>query len=101
VTDSVLPGAAAFVGTFAGGAATWIVARRKSSGRIRTSEAEVLWAASESIRHDLTAELATVKGELATVKAALASVSADLIALRAENKGLTADLAALHARLEH
>lgn len=98
---SALPILAALVGTLAGVIATYVIAQRKSSGRIRTSEAEVLWEASESIRHDLTAQVASVKAELATVQAALASVSADLVTLRAENRRLTADLAALTARLEH
>lgn len=86
-------------GTIAGAAATYIAAARKSSGRIRTSEAEVLWAASESIRHDLTATLASQSAELATVKAALAAVSADLITLRGDNKRLKDDLETLRLRL--
>ncbi len=72
-----LPALAAAIGTAAGGAATYVVARRLSSGTTRTSDAKVIWDASESIRHDLT-----VKAELAGVKAELARVSAELAALR-------------------
>jgi hypothetical protein len=100
VTSTVLPGVAAFIGTFAGGAATYVVARRKSSGRIRTSEAEILWEASESIRHDLTAALKTQSHELAAVKAAFAAVNAQLAALHAENDRLADEVAALRLHLE-
>ena len=99
MASAALPGLAAAVGTAAGGAATYIAARRKTSGRIRTSEADVLWEASESIRHDLTAALKVQGEELATVKAALASVSADLVTLRAENIVLRGELADLRRRV--
>jgi uncharacterized protein YceH (UPF0502 family) len=78
VSSSLLPGLAALIGTLAGVAATYLVASRKSSGRIRTSEAEVLWEASESIRHDLTAEVAVLRAEVAALKAELAQLRARL-----------------------
>jgi len=82
-----LPALAAILGTAAGGIATYVIARRTSSGQIRTSEAAVIWEASESIRHDLTAELKAVKAELAGVKTELARVSAELAALRTRLEG--------------
>lgn len=99
MSSAALPGIAAAIGTAAGGAATYVAARRKSSGRIRTSEADVLWEASESIRHDLTAALKAQGEELATVKAALATVSADLITLRGENIVLRGEIAELRRRV--
>lgn len=71
MSPTLLPGLAALIGTLAGVAATYLVAARRSSGRIRTSEAEVLWEASESIRHDLTAEVAALRDEVASLKAEL------------------------------
>jgi hypothetical protein len=56
VPSSALPTAAAFIGTFAGVAAVYIGVRYKSSGRVRTSDAEVLWDA-------LTAELAAIRAD--------------------------------------
>ena len=82
MTGDWLPAVAAIVGTAAGGAASYIIARRLSSGNTRTSDAKVIWEASESIRHDLTAELKAVKAELAGVRSELARVSAELAALR-------------------
>lgn len=78
MSPTLLPGLAALIGTLAGVAATYLVASRKSSGRIRTSEAEVLWEASESIRHDLTAEVAVLRAEVVALKAELAQLRARL-----------------------
>jgi hypothetical protein len=78
VSPTLLPGLAALIGTLAGVAATYLIASRKSSGRIRTSEAEVLWEASESIRHDLTAEVAVLRAEVAALKTELAQLRARL-----------------------
>lgn len=100
MTSDWLPALAAAIGTAAGGAATWIVARRLSSGNIRTSEAETLWEASESIRHDLTAALAAQTIDLVAVKAEFAKVNLELVALREANAGLSAELAALRRHLE-
>lgn len=82
MSSSLLPGLAALIGTLAGVAATYLVASRKSSGRIRTSEAEVLWEASESIRHDLTAEVAQLRGEVAALKSEIGQLRARLEASR-------------------
>lgn len=76
MSSTFLPGLAALIGTLAGVAATYLIAARSKSGRIRTSEAEVLWEASESIRRDLTAEVAALRAEVAVLKAELAQLRA-------------------------
>jgi hypothetical protein len=76
VTSTLLPGLAALIGTLAGVAATYVVARRRSSGRIATSE---------SIRHDLTEDVKALRLEVAT--------------LRTENIALRAELAAIRQRM--
>jgi predicted RNase H-like nuclease (RuvC/YqgF family) len=86
MTSTLLPALVVLVGTLAGAAVTWVVATRKSSGKIVTSEATVLWEASESIRHDLTAQVATLTSEV--------------VALRTEIKELRLELSALRKRLE-
>lgn len=85
MTTTILPGLAALIGTLAGVAATYIVARRRSSGRIATSEAADLWQASESIRHDLSEDVKTLRLEVAS--------------LRAENIALRAEMALIRARM--
>lgn len=85
MTSTVLPVLAALVGTLAGVAATYVVAQRRSSGRIATSEAADLWQASESIRHDLTEDLKSLRLEV--------------VSLRAENVALRAELAQIRTRM--
>lgn len=85
MTSTLLPGLAALIGTLAGVAATYLVATRRSSGRIATSEAADLWRASESIRHDLTEDVKALRLEVAS--------------LRAENLALRAELADLRRRM--
>jgi hypothetical protein len=76
VTEA-LPALAALIGTLAGVAATYAIAKGRQSGKVSSSDANVLWNASESIRKDLTARLTVVE-------ARLAAVEAENIALRAE-----------------
>ena len=85
MTSTVFPGVAALIGTLAGIAATYVVARRRSSGRIATSEAADLWQASESIRHDLTEDVRALRQEVAS--------------LRSENIALRAELSAIRTRM--
>jgi hypothetical protein len=81
----VLPLLLPFIGTVAGVAATFVLTRRRSSGRIDTSEAADLWAASEAIRRDLTEEIKGLRAEVA--------------ALRAENVKLNGEVRSLRLRM--
>lgn len=69
MSPTLLPGLAALIGTLAGVLATYVVATRRSAGRIGTSEAADLWKASESIRRDLTEELRAVRAEVVELRA--------------------------------
>ena len=82
MTSTLLPGLAALIGTLAGVAATYVVARRRSSGRIATSEAADLWHASESIRHDLTQDVKALRTEVASLRAENVALRAELAAIR-------------------
>lgn len=83
--SSLLPALAALAGTVAGVVASYVVATRRSAGRIDTSEAADLWQASESIRRDLTEELKAVRAEV--------------VELRAENVNLRIRLADIEDQL--
>lgn len=87
MTSDWLPAAAAFTGTAAGGLATYLAIRRQSRGDVRSSSADVIFQASESIRHDLMARLESVQVELAGVKAELAAVNARLAAVLGRLEG--------------
>lgn len=95
-----LPVLAATAGTAAGGAATYIVAARKSSGRIRTSEAEVLWEASENIRRDLTAALATQRAEFDRLRTDMAQMTTELDRVKEDNRRLNIVLEVFRKRME-
>lgn len=89
--NSTLPVLAGLIGTMTGVTATYVVARRRLSGRIGTSEAADLWAASESIRHDLSAEVSSLRAEVVSLRAEVAT-------LRSQNIQLSTDLAHLGQR---
>jgi Skp family chaperone for outer membrane proteins len=52
---------------------TWRIARRKSSGRIDTSEATDLWGESKAIREDLRNEANALRAEVAAARAEAAA----------------------------
>jgi hypothetical protein len=54
----------AFLGFVVTALGTYAVARRKSSGSIKTTEAETLWKESSAMRAELRAELEAQEGEL-------------------------------------
>lgn len=80
--SSILPALAALIGTFAGVATTYLVAKHRSSGKIATSEAADLWKASESIRHDLTAEVGSLRAEVAGLRAENVDLRRELDVIR-------------------
>ena len=93
MTSTLWPALVGLAGMLAGVAATYVATKRRSSGKIATSEAADVWkgmadlfAASESIRHDLAARVV--------------SLEARQNALEADNAALRAQLAALCKRLE-
>lgn len=87
MTGTVLPGLAALIGSLAGLATTYVVAKRRSSGRIATSEAADLWKASESIRHDLTQDVKALRVEVASLRAENVALRAELAAIRQKMGG--------------
>lgn len=82
--SSAWPVLAGLFGTVAGVAATYLAARRQTSGSIDTSEAATLWGASEAIRRDMAAELAAVRAEMTTLRAEVSALLADNVVLRRE-----------------
>jgi len=100
VTGDWLPAAAAIVGTAIGGAVTWVVAYRKSSGRVRTTEAETLWAAAESIRHDLTASLTANTSEFNRMKADMLALTVELERVKEDNRRLNIIVEVFRKRME-
>lgn len=84
---NLLPFLLPLVGTLAGVSATVLIAQHRSSGKIATSEAADLWAASESIRRDLTEEIKALRAEVSALKAQNIALTGDLQALRQKLMG--------------
>lgn len=68
-----------------GGGVTWLVSRRKSSGRINTTEAETLWSESQKMRQELRDEVASLRIEAGN--------------MRSDNDRLESELASAHSRM--
>lgn len=62
--------------TLIAAAGAWLVARRKGSGRVATTEADRLWAASEQVRTDLMALLTARDARIASLEARVAELEA-------------------------
>lgn len=73
------------LGVLATATVTWLVARRKTSGTVGTSDAEEIWIANRELREMLLAEAK--------------SRTAENLALRAENERCRADAETLRARI--
>ena len=107
MAGTVLPGILALVGVLSGVVATWVTAHRRTQGRIDRSEASDVWkgmadlfAASESIRHDLTARVELLERRLIVVEASNA-LFVETNALFVEtNAKLQAEISVLRKRLE-
>jgi hypothetical protein len=78
---STLPPLFGAVTAVGGGIVAWLVARRQRSGRIATSEAGDIWAATKTLVDNQQTEIGSLRSENAS--------------LRAENDGLRRDNARL------
>lgn len=77
----------AFLGTLgavATAVVTWLIARRKSSGSIHTSEADQLWAESASMRSDLRQETIALRAEVVSLRDEAVKMRDEMIVLRQE-----------------
>lgn len=59
----VIVAAIGALGTSLGGAIAWLIARRQTSGKIDTSDAATLWAASEELRKELREEVLMLRAQ--------------------------------------
>jgi septal ring factor EnvC (AmiA/AmiB activator) len=87
------------IGAGLAGLVTWLVARRKNSGSVATSDAGQLWEEGKSIRADMRAEIVGLRVELAAAREETRNLRVELAASRSETRALRAELVALRARL--
>lgn len=91
----IAPVLAAIVTAGIGGLVTYFSMRRAKSGRINSSEADVLWSESGAIRRELREQiqqlevhLAKNEAEIAALRAENAELKHEVLTLRSENAGL-------------
>jgi len=72
----------ALFGTIATGFGTWLVARRSTSGSVRTSEAETLWSESQAIRTELREEVKGLRLSVDQLRVEVRDCHTDGAALR-------------------
>lgn len=77
--------AVAALGTAVGTLVRYLTASRKLSGKIGTSDATELWAASKEMRNEYRDDLASANKRLAALEGRLATVEADNHELANEN----------------
>lgn len=78
----------ALVAAFFGPLITYLVAARRFSGKIETTEAKSLWEESRSIRHDLAGRLQEVNGVVDRLEARVAELEAENKELRRRLDGM-------------
>jgi len=79
---------------------TYLVARRRSSGRIDTTEAATLWTEAEKLRKLYQDEAERLRKELTGVQEQLATLSAEITVLRKEIAIWQDKAAALQVQVE-
>lgn len=93
---AVLTVAAALIGP----AVTFLVAARRMSGRIATSDASDLWAEARDMRQDYRDRLAASEARAARVEERMAKLEDRHNECVKENKALRNEVAELKAKLE-
>ncbi len=81
---------------------SYLVSRRKSSGRINTTEAATLWEEAEKMREayreeaiQLRTEAAGLRAEVAALRGEVSALTASIAELRSEAAATTVELARL------
>lgn len=73
------------IGVISSAAVTWLVAMRKNSGNISSSDAALLWAESNSLRAEYKDRAEKLEAQLQQVNAKLATVTSELNKLQGKS----------------
>lgn len=84
---------------FLAAAGGWLAARRRFSGKIAQTDAELLWKEAASIRDDYRQRLDEALARLASAEGRLAAAEGDNATLRRENLSLDRRFTDCHARM--
>ena len=73
------------IGAISAAAVTWLVARRKNSGNISSSDAAMLWAESNALRAEYKDRAEKLEAQLQEVNAKLSTVTTELNKLQGKS----------------
>lgn len=93
MNSTLLAALLAIATAVAAAVSTYLVAWRRTSGRIDTSDAKTLWEESQQMRSELRAEVITLRAEAVTLRSEVARLNTVIAQLRDE-------VHSLHVRLE-
>lgn len=79
---------------------TWLIASRKQSGRIGTSDADRLWDASEAMRTETRTDLGEANKRIVALEARVAELEKANVALIRENVTLLVQVEGLKKKVE-
>lgn len=85
----------AALGTAVGVLVQWLIARRKSSGKVQTTEAETLWAEGKQMRVELREETLALRAEAVMLRKEAAILREEAAALRLEMSAVRVETAVL------
>ncbi len=89
------------IGMIAAPGIAYLVARRKSSGRVDTTEASTLWDEASKMRQTYQEEAAECKKEQATLRAEIVFLRGEVAALRTETAALREAGVLMRQQLAH
>lgn len=76
---------------------TWLVARRRTSGRVDTTEASTLWQEGAAMRAELRDETVSLRAEMVRMRDEAVVLRSEASTLRGEASSLRDEMAALRA----
>lgn len=89
-----------FVGVISASVGTYLVARRKTSGSIDTSDATQLWAESQAMRKELRDEVIACRKEIEALKQTITELEQEKVLKETKIKKLLAQIKALETRIK-
>lgn len=99
LADATEPVAAAIIAAILGPIGAYVVAARKMSGKIGTSDADQLWAESKAIRDWSTNRLEAQENEIRDLRSALSDLTSRCSRLENENASLKDELGKAYTRI--
>jgi len=88
VDPTIIVGLSGLVSAAIAALVTFVVAARRMSGKIKTSDASDLWAVAKDMRAELTSRLGVSDGRLRDLETRMATLERENIALLRENTDL-------------